>query len=48
MYFDIKKAVCLGGYKIKLFFKDKKSGVVDFENYPHKYQPVKKRQLNYQ
>lgn len=42
MHFDIKKAVYLGGYKIKLFFRDKKSGVVDFENYPHKYQHIRK------
>ncbi|HPM45769.1 MAG TPA: DUF2442 domain-containing protein [bacterium] len=34
MHFDIKKAVYLGGYKIKLFFRDKKIGIVDFENYP--------------
>ena len=34
MHFDIKKAIYLGGYKIKLFFQDKKSGIVDFENYP--------------
>jgi len=36
MYFDIVKAIYLGGYKIKVFFKDRKNGVIDFENYPQR------------
>ncbi len=34
MYWDVKKATYIGDYKIKIVFADKKSGIVDFTNYP--------------
>lgn len=32
--FDVKKATYLGGYKIKIVFGDRRSGIINFEKYP--------------